>query len=126
MSTPSTPSTGPDFGDVTSLEKAEELARAGTLERLLLLPAIFGGRDDVRENIVYVPVGLADVKRGIDDNIIAPLARDGKITRYVAEPTYEGDSFIPTAITIVASEPGSFTATIAVWGEPLRRSDPAD
>jgi hypothetical protein len=39
----STPTTGPDFSHVTSQAQAEELARAGQLEKLHLLPAIFGG-----------------------------------------------------------------------------------
>ena len=117
----STPAIGPDFSHVTSQEQAEELARAGRLEQLLLLPEVFGGRPDVPQNIVYVPVGLAEVKRNIDENIVAPLAREGAVTRYSATPEYEGDSFIPIAITVTASEPGSFTTTIAVWGSALTR-----
>jgi hypothetical protein len=118
----STPSSGPDFSHVTSQAQAEELARAGQLERLLLLPTIFGGQPDVPQNVVYVPVGLAAVKQGIDENLVAPLAREGTVTRYVATPEYAGASFIPIAITITASDPGSFTTTIAVWGEALHRS----
>jgi hypothetical protein len=67
-------------------------------------------------------MGIADVKRGIDENVVAPLAREGRVTRYVATPQYEGDSFIPTAITISASDPGSFTTTIAIWGPALRNA----
>jgi hypothetical protein len=96
------------------------LARAGRLEKLLLLPAVFGGRDDAAANHVYVPVGLAEVKRGIDENIVAPMVRDGKVTRYAATPRYSGKSFIPIAIDITASEPASFTTTIAIWGDALR------
>jgi hypothetical protein len=118
----STQPNGPDFSHVTSLDQAEGLARAGQLEKLLLLPTIFGGQVDLPQNYVYVPVGLADVKRNIDENMIAPLVRQGTVTRYAASPEYAGDSFIPIAITIEASEPGSFTTTIAVWGEALRRS----
>src|SRR5690606_1111718 len=111
----STPSIGPDFSHVTSQAQAEELARAGQLEKLLLLPAVFGGQPDIPQNVVYVPVGLAEVKRNIDENIVAPLAREGTVTRYAATPEYAGDSFIPVAITVTASDPGSFTTTIAVW-----------
>jgi hypothetical protein len=110
---------GPDFSTVMSRAAAEELVRAGRLEPLLLLPTMFGGRDDIPENVVYVPVGFAEVKRGIDENIVAPLAREGRISRYAAEPRYAGDSFIPVAITITATDPGSFTTTIAVWGDGL-------
>ncbi len=113
--------TGPDFSNITSQAQAAELARDGQLEALLLLPAVFGGRDDIPENVVYVPVGLGEVKRGIDENVIAPLVREGKVTRYSATPEYTGKSFIPIAITITASEPGSFTTTIAIWGEALTR-----
>jgi hypothetical protein len=105
---------------VTSPAQAEEMARAGGLETLLLLPSIFGGQD-IPSNIVYVPVGIADVKRGIDENIVALLARDGKITSYAATPEYSGDSFIPIAITVTASNPGSFSSTIAIWGDALTR-----
>jgi hypothetical protein len=118
----STPSSGPDYSQVTSQAQAEELARAGQLERLLLLPEIFGGRPDLPQNIVYVPVGLAEVKRNIDENIIAPLAREGQVSRYAATPQYAGESFIPIAITITAADPGSFTTAIAVWGEGLRQA----
>ena len=90
MSTPSTPVTGPDFSGVTSRSQAEELAREGLLEELLILPTVFGGRDDIPENILYVPVGIAEVKRGIDENIVAPLVRDGCVTRYTATPEYSG------------------------------------
>ena len=119
VTTPSTPVAGPDFSHVTSLAQAQELERAGVLEKLLVLPAVFGGRDDIPENILYVPVGLAEVKRGIDENVVRPLVEQGQITRYAAEPRYSGTSFVPIAITITASDPGSFTTTIAIWGEAL-------
>jgi hypothetical protein len=112
--------TGPDFSTVDSRERAEQLARDGQLERVFLLPPRFGGQD-VPENVVYVPVGMAGVKAGIDDNVIAPLAANGTVTRYVATPEYTGRSFIPVAITIVASEPGSFTTTMNLWGPALER-----
>jgi hypothetical protein len=110
---------GPDFSKVTSRERAEELVRAGQMEPPLLLPPMFGGRADIPENVVYVPVGFVEVKRGIDENIVAPLARDGQVSRYAAEPRYSGDSFIPVEITIAASDPGSFTTRIAIWGDAL-------
>ena len=107
---------------MTSRSQAEELAREGRLEELLILPTVFGGRDDIPENILYVPVGIAEVKRGIDENIVAPLVQDGSVTRYTATPEYSGESFIPIAIVVTASDPGSFTTTIAIWGEALARS----
>jgi hypothetical protein len=109
---------GPDFSDVTSEQAAEALAAAGHLEKMFLLPPEFGGQD-IPPNYVYVPVGLADVKRRLDLETIAPLVSDGQITQYAATPEYEGRSFIPNSVTIVASEPASFTARIAIWGDAL-------
>ena len=100
--------------------KAVELFQRGDLERLFLMPLEFGGADN-ELNILYVPIGVADIKAGIDNNVIGPLVEEGKVTKYTATPEYQGDSFIPIAITIVASEPGSFTTTINIWGEALSR-----
>jgi hypothetical protein len=111
---------GPDFSAIDSLEKAEELFRRGDLEKLFLMPLVFGGEDSP-DNTLYVPVGVADIKSGIDNNVIAPLAADGKVTQYKAMPEYQGESFIPIAIKIVASDPGEFSSTINIWGEALGR-----
>src|SRR5947209_5495611 len=106
---------GPDFSGIDSQEKAEELFRRGDLEKLFLMPLEFGGEDSPL-NTLYVPLGVADIKSGIDNNVIAPLASEGKITRYKAMPEYQGRSFIPVAIRIVASEPEEFSTTINIWG----------
>ena len=111
---------GPDFSGIDSREKAEELFRRGDLEKLFLMPLEFGGQD-IPVNTLYVPVGLAEVKVGIDNNVIGPLAAEGKITKYSATPEYQGNSFIPIAIKIVASDPGEFVTTINIWGEALAR-----
>jgi hypothetical protein len=112
-------SSGPDFSAVDSLAKAEALWREGLLERLFLMPPEFGG-PDVPKNVVYVPIGLAAVKANIDINIIKPMVAEGKATRYTAVPRYQGNSFIPIAIDVTATDPGHFSGTIAVWGEALR------
>ena len=114
------PPRGPDFSDVDSQAKAAALFRRGELEKLLLLPELFGG-EDIPDNTIYVPVGVAAVKAGIDENVIGPLAAEGKVTRYTAEPEYQGTCFIPIAITITASDPGEFTTTINIWGDALGR-----
>src|SRR5262245_46380294 len=106
---------GPDFSDIDSREKAEALFRRGGLEKLFLMPLEFGGQDNPL-NTLYVPVGVADIKAGIDNNVIGPLAAEGKITKYTAKPEYQGKSFIPIAINITASDPGHFTTTINIWG----------
>jgi hypothetical protein len=111
---------GPDFSDINSKDRAEARSQAGDLEKLLLLPAEFGGTDDPR-NIVYVPRGFVAIKANIDMNIIRPLVAESKVTRYEATPEYQGKSFVPIAIKIVASDPGSFTTNINIWGRALAR-----
>jgi hypothetical protein len=114
------PTNGPDLSGIDSQAKAEEMFRRGELAKLFLMPLEFGGRDDPI-NTLYVPIGVADVKAGIDHNVIDPLAAEGKITKYTATPEYQGKSFIPIAITVVASDPGQFRTTINIWGEALTR-----
>jgi hypothetical protein len=111
---------GPDFSRIDSREKAEALFRQGELEMLYLLPPEFGG-DDAPPNILFVPVGLGAVKAGIDQNVVAPLAAEGKLTRYTAMPEYQGSSVIPIAIRIEASDPGQFSTVINIWGDALTR-----
>ena len=117
-------SNGPDFSSIDSQAKAEELFQRGDLEKLFLMPLEFGGTDNVL-NTLYVPIGIAAIKAGIDNNVIAPLAAQGTITRYSAKPEYQGNSFIPIAIKIVASDPGEFSSTINIWGDALSRDDGA-
>lgn len=114
------PPSGPDFSHVDSVAKARELFGRGELEQLFLLPLEFGG-EDLPPNVVYVPVGIAAVKSGIDRDVIGPLVADGKITSYSATPEYQGKSAIPIAIRIVGSSPGEFSATVRIWGEALAR-----
>lgn len=114
------PSNGPDFSRIDSREKAEALFRRGQLEKLHVMPLEFGG-EDIPINILYVPLGVAAIKSGIDNNVIAPLAAEGKVSNYKATPEYQGNSFIPIALKIVASDPGQFSTTIAIWGEALTR-----
>lgn len=114
---------GPDFSSTDSKAKAEKRVQRGELEKLWLLPAEFGGTDDPR-NIVYVPLSFVAIKAGIDMNIIKPLIDADKVTEYQATPEYQGKSFVPIAIRIVASNPGSFNTEINIWGKALaRRAD---
>lgn len=112
--------TGPDFSRIDSREKADELLRHGDLEILYLQPLDLGGQNHPL-NTLYVPVGIAAIKSSTDNNVIVPLAEEGKITKYKAIPQYQGDSIIPIAITIVASDPGEFAMTINIWGNALNR-----
>jgi hypothetical protein len=68
-----------------------------------------------------VPVGIGEIKAGIDNNVIRPLVEEGTVTSYTATPEYQGRSFIPIAVRIVASNPGQFSSTINIWGEALTR-----
>jgi hypothetical protein len=117
----STVPNGPDYSGINSKAKAEAGLQSGELEKLWLLPAEFGGTDDPR-NIVYVPAGFVAIKADVDTNIIKPLVADGKITEYQATPEYQDRSFVPIAIKIVASNPGSFTSDINIWGKALART----
>lgn len=109
---------GPDYSAVTSREEAVRLAGRGELVPMLLLPEMFGG-DDGPGNVVFVPPFAAELKRQADENVIRPLAAEGRITRYNAEPSYSGRSFVPVAVTVRAEDPGAFSQTIAIWGEGL-------
>jgi len=111
---------GPDFSGVDSKAKVEELFRKGDLEKLYLFPLEMGG-EEIEQNTLYVPIGVAEVKSGIDNNVTGPLAAEGKITQYKAEPEYQGNSSIPIAIKITAWSPGQFSTTINIWGKALGR-----
>ena len=117
---PSSPN-GPDFSAIDSQEKAEQLFRQGEVEKLFLLPLEFGGQD-VPDNYLFVPLGVADIKAGIDNNIVRPLIEDNTVTQYSAKAEYQGESFIPAAIRIEAFNPGNFTTQISIWGEALAKS----
>ncbi|WP_207548724.1 hypothetical protein [Mycolicibacterium peregrinum] len=115
----------PDFSMVDSAQKAEELYAQGQLERMLLLPAEFGGVD-IEQNVVYVPVGFTAAKAEIDNNVISPLIQEGKVQAYSAVPEYEGASFVPIAIQISAWHPDSpetstVAGTLAAWGSAVER-----
>lgn len=112
------PGSGPDFSAIDSKAKAEVLFERGELQKVMLLPAEFGGQA-VLTNLIYIPAFAAEQKASIDLNIVKPLVASGKVSRYKATPEYQGRSFIPVSIVITASEPGSFSARIAVWGNAL-------
>lgn len=107
-----------NYAGITTRDQAEKLVAQGALEWVQLLPAEFGGSDDPK-NQVALPKGVAREKRRVDDGTIKALMDQGKVSKYTAEPVYEGASFIPVAIKIQASEPGSFSATVGVWGSGL-------
>ncbi|MFI8616461.1 hypothetical protein ACIGHN_13250 [Acidovorax sp. NPDC077693] len=107
-------SAGPDFSALDSNEKVKAAAAAGQLVPMLLMPEEFGGPREGM-NVVYVPAWAAEQKRQIDLGTVIPLAQQGTFTKYAAEPKYKGNSFVPSAITVRAHEPGDFTATVDIW-----------
>jgi len=109
---------GPDYSSITSRDEAARLAEKGELVPMLLLPEMFGG-DASEANVVFVPPFAAELKRRTDENIVRPMAAEGKVTRYNAEPSYSGRSFVPVSVTIRAYDPGDFAGTIGIWGEGL-------
>ena len=112
--------TEPDFSDVDKT-KAEKMLRLGELEKLHLIPLEFGGQD-IPPNIVYVPLGVAELKSKTDQNVIAPLIAEGKVTKYQASPEYQGNSFVPIRIRIRANDSdsgGDFSSEINIWGNAL-------
>ncbi|MFM6905550.1 MAG: hypothetical protein ACKOUU_05740 [Acinetobacter tjernbergiae] len=104
----------PDFSSLNSREKVDLATRNGDLVPMLLMPKEFGGLEGGL-NIVFVPSWAAQQKQRIDINTILPLAQEGKIRQYSANPSYKGDSFVPSVITIRAHDPSDFTATIEIW-----------
>ena len=105
-----------DFSHVNSLQKALVLFREGKLERLLLCPLEFGGQE-IPQNVLYVPLGIAAIKQRLDGTI-QKMVNDGNISSYQAVPEYKGNSFIPSKILIKAShheKPGAFNPTINIW-----------
>ena len=108
--------TGLDFSDVTSLEKAEALYAQGKLERVLLFPAEFGGKD-IPQNVVFVPLGITEIKNQLNGTLTR-FVGDGLINKLTIEPEYKGQSFIPAKIKMRAwhtDKKGEFNPSIDIW-----------
>ncbi|MDB5470772.1 MAG: hypothetical protein JWR84_2332 [Caulobacter sp.] len=105
-----------DFSDVTSRSMAEELVKQGRLETIFLFPTELGG-EDRPENITYVPVGVGEAQALIIGTLTHYM-EDGLVDQMTVEPSYRGDSFIPTQIRYVArhsTKAGVFTPTLDIW-----------
>jgi hypothetical protein len=105
---------GPDFSTLDSREKVQAAVADGRLVPMLLMPEEFGGPAGGM-NVVFVPVWAAAQKQRIDLGTVMPLAQQGNITQYAAEPRYKGSSFVPSSVVIRAHSPGDFTATVEIW-----------
>ena len=81
---------------------------------MLLMPAEFGGPAEGM-NVVFVPAWAAEQKQRIDSGTVTPLAQQGKLSKYAAEPCYKGSSLVPSSVVIRAYDPGDFTATVEIW-----------
>jgi hypothetical protein len=105
---------GPNFSALDSREKVQAAAADGRLVPMLLMPEAFGGPTEGM-NVVFVPAWAAEQKQRIDLGTIVPLAQQGKIRQYAAEPRYKGSSFVPSSVVIRAHDPSDFTATLDIW-----------
>lgn len=104
-----------DFNNITSNEKALELVNKGVLEQLYLMPLRFNGEES-ETNRLFVPPFVVTLKNRYDD-MVEELLRKGQVNGYACTPTYKGDSFIPSKLTIEAKKDGEsiFTETINIW-----------
>jgi hypothetical protein len=105
-----------DFSAIDSSAKAQALYKEGKLECLFLFPLEFGGQE-VSQNVVYVPPGIAAIKQQVD-SAIGSMVKEGLVASYAAEPEYKGDSFVPSKIKIKTShpdKPGGVDRTINIW-----------
>lgn len=107
---------GPDFSNVDSREKVQALYKEGKLEKAYLFPLELDGHD-AEANIVYLPIGLGQMKKQLDGTV-KRFAEEGLITKLTVEPVYKGKSFIPSKIVMKGSNPdrkGTFEPVLEVW-----------
>ena len=102
-----------DLASITSTDQAKALFEQGKIDRVYLMPLDFGGIE-ASINILYIPKKQADEKRKIDQEIYE-LAVDGLIKNYEANPTYQGDSFVPTSIEIKATGKQTYIRVINIY-----------
>jgi hypothetical protein len=96
---------------------AEAQHAMGELERMLLLPDVFGG-DDRPENVVYVPAGFGAIRDETWTNVVIQLAQAGDVDEISVIPEYKGSSLVPTRIRLRAwhsEKSGRLDSTLEVW-----------
>ena len=103
-----------DFDSIDTLEKAEKEFQKGNLEKLYLLPLMFGGEDEIH-NTIYVPIGINAAKEKVD-NHIADLLDQGKTQSYNCNLEYKDKSIIPSKLIITTGKDGKevFKTTIEI------------
>ncbi len=103
-----------NFNKIDTIEKAEQLFHKGKLEKLYLVPLMFGGKDII-QNIIYVPIGINAAKEKVD-NHIADLLDQGKTQSYNCNLEYKDKSVIPSKLIITTGKDGKeiFKTTIEI------------
>jgi len=81
-------------------EELDSLLASGLVEKVLMLPAEFGGTDDPR-NITYLPPALAERKRAFDAEVRRRVEA-GEDMDFKVTPEYDGDSFVPARLHMEA------------------------
>ncbi|MGQ3012992.1 MAG: hypothetical protein ACT6QS_04765 [Flavobacteriales bacterium] len=104
---------GPDFSEIDSLEKAQELHAQNLLAKLYLMPLDLGGQD-APHNTLYVPPLVTALKARFDA-IVEELLEQDKELSYSAEPEYKGRSFIPSKLHLRVSGDASLSQSIDIW-----------
>ena len=79
----------------------EDLLGRGIVQKVLLLPAEFGGTEDPR-NVTWLPLPSIAEENAFD-SAVRQRIQCGEAVRYGAMPTYEGDSMIPDALRLVVA-----------------------
>lgn len=105
--------TSPDFSEIDSLEKAQQLYAQNILAKLYLMPLDFGGQD-APHNILYVPAVVSALKARFDA-LVEELLKQDKELSYSAEPEYKGRSFIPSKLHMRVSGDASLNESIDIW-----------
>jgi hypothetical protein len=103
-----------NFNEIDTIAKAEQLFHKGKLEKLYLVPPMFGGKDII-QNIIYVPIGINAAKEKVD-NHIADLLDQEKTQSYNCNLEYKDKSVIPSKLIITTGKGGKevFKTTIEI------------
>lgn len=106
-----------DYSEIKSREAAITLAQQGKLFKILLFPAELGGQD-IPQNTVYVPAGIAE-NQALVIGTVSRMVRDGIADQMSVNAEYKGDSFVPAKIRMKvwdsSGRHGTFEPVIAIW-----------
>lgn len=102
-----------DYSTIDSNEKVKALFESGELVKLYLMPLDFGGHDSPL-NMVFVPKFVNHSKNNFDSKVNELLDKELDI-RYIANPEYKGNSFIPSKLVINVTGEKEITEVIEIW-----------